>query len=88
MKIHISDQGDSSVGISPNEMTVELNWYIKTKQDRKGLRKTFLEFARDTLDFDDRIDVVFDDECSDCLTIMKDGKCDSKGCISNMDDDE
>ena len=32
MKIHISDQGDRDVGINPNEMTVDLNWYIKTKR--------------------------------------------------------
>ncbi len=84
MKIHISDQGDRDVGINPNEMTIDLNWYIETKQDRKGLRKTFEDFARDVLDFcNGRIDVVFDDECPDCLTIMKDDKCVSKGCISN-----
>ena len=85
MKIHISDQGDRSVGISPNEMTVDLNWVMQYEQDREELRKTFLEFARDVLDFcNGRIDVVFGDECPDCLSIMEYEKCVCKDCISNL----
>lgn len=91
MKIYISDQGDRGVGISSNEMTVDLNWDIDSDiknsdynvQDRDVLRKSFLEFAKDVLDFcNGRVDVVFGDECPDCLKVLVDDKCHNENCIS------
>jgi len=50
IKIFITDSGDPSVGINPNNMTVELNWTINDKEDRERLRDIFKEIAENYLD--------------------------------------
>ena len=84
MKIHIFDEGDRSVGIGSSEMDIELNWNIpNTKQEREELRKIFIEFAKNSLDFcNDRVSGYFSDECPDCFSILKDNKCTNKNCIT------
>lgn len=89
MKAEIYDQGDYSVGINPNVMKIELNWDLDSKEDRDEIRETFKKFAVEYLDFCyGRVDVVFDDECGDCLSLLKDNKCINKSCINNLYRDE
>jgi len=89
MKVFVYGTGDPSVGISPVEATLEVNIDIEDYDDdeRIQLRKHLAEFIGDF--FDDRIrNVIFEDECPDCLSKLVNEKCIEKYCINNREIDD
>jgi len=82
MKAFINSVGDHSVGIGDAESIVESNFDFTDKEDRERVRKELKDFFHEFHDLG-RTEVVFEDECSDCLHLLVDGKCFNSNCISN-----
>jgi hypothetical protein len=89
MKVYLSDTGDRSVGIPETEVILEINWELPTtEKEREGMRKDFIQMARDYLQIDGRVFCHFEDECPTCYSKLKDNKCTYKGCIEFRDEFE
>ena len=89
MKIYIEDEGDRSVGIGSNHITME--WEdldFSNQEERDDMRKDIAQCFQDLCD-NGRVGVTFEDECFECRAIMvnKKGKrlkrCPNKDCLSN-----
>jgi len=83
MKVYIETEGDHTVGIFPAEVTVDfgegfdIDNYNEYREDtRISLSEAFHEIL------DNKVSVRFEDECPDCGTKLKGGKCEYRGCIS------
>jgi len=81
MKIFITTQGDSSVGIYPATATVNLPFDVTDDTEREDIRKRLTETFAEIMD--DKVKVEFEDECADCGSLLKDNKCYNGNCISN-----
>jgi len=69
MRIYIYDEGKPKDGKLSNKMIVDLQWDIGSLdiKERNTIRKTFMEFAKDKLDFCyGKTAVSFEDECIIC----------------------
>lgn len=94
MKATIVIQGDHSVGIPTNEVSVDFgNSFIEClhgasyePEEREILRKQLAEFFGEL--FDGRARVYFSDECFDCGKILKNNKCSNSNCISNLPEEK
>ena len=91
MKVYISDRGDRSVGINPTEICIDINWVLpKESKQREEMREEFYQAGlalgcEQSWGKKESINVTFEDECPDCLTILVDGKCKNKNCINNWE---
>ena len=95
MKIFIYHNGDRSVGINGDEVTIEWEGMPRMdKDEREALRRDLKHFWDDAFDF--RCYVRFDDECPECHQIMANynaelglvGRCTNPQCGVNMPDIE
>lgn len=80
MKLYIFTKGDRSVGIQPTEFTISSN--LSIEDDREEIRQHFITAISEIADEPITL-AVFDDECPDCTTILKDNKCHNEKCINN-----
>ena len=66
MKAELITQGDSSVGINGDLITIDGLWegLVETPEDREITRKALADFFADFMD--ETPSVFFDDECPDC----------------------
>lgn len=73
MKIHFRSNGDSSVGIPSENITIEVS---SIPYDREQVRKDILEFFAETFvdESPSNCKVWFDDECDDCGKELKSKK--------------
>ena len=89
MKVYISDRGDRSVGISPSEIEVNINWVLPNdRKARESMREEFYSVGQQlgceqSWGQKDSINVTFEDECPDCHSILVKDKCKNKRCIAN-----
>jgi hypothetical protein len=91
MKAYVSDNGDWSVGIPPNQMTLEVNHgYEMDKEFREQLREEIRQFAMKYFDFcpdwpnRKETRVLFGDECGECGSLIPDElNCPNRNCRSS-----
>lgn len=89
MKVHINDSGDRSVGIWPTEITIEVNLVLPhTTKEREDMREEFYQAGfilgcNQSWGKKESISVTFEDECPDCHSILVEGKCKNKNCMTN-----
>ncbi len=74
--------GDPSVGIPGDEMSLQLGRYQLADDDgttRQYIRQKLAELAQEVFDLGP-VFVYFEDECPDCGTAMKEGRCVNGDC--------
>lgn len=80
-------EGDDSVGIPNGEAEITTNISLP-ESEREGMRKKFFEIG-EILFLDRPTQVVFSDECPDCLAKgFKNGVCLNKNCVVNWHNEE
>lgn len=88
MEIYIETEGDRSVGIWGDEITLKWNIDIPTDpKERQELKESIADCFQELCD-NGRVKVWFEDECSDCYQIKDKGICKNKSCISNYEGDK
>jgi len=82
MKAELTTQGDSSVGINGDLITIDGLWegLVETPEDREEFRKSLSDYFADLMD--EKPSVFFDDECPDCGRVKTNH---AKGCPSSPD---
>lgn len=69
MKAFIQTTGDRSVGIDPDEISLEWNIFLGSKEEREKYRSDLKEIFQDLCD-NGKTYVVFEDECADCGALL------------------
>lgn len=97
MNIFITSPGDRSVGIPDAHVVIDVRGqkapsvfdsYEDGDDPREACRNAFAEFWS-TFFGEEPVDVRFDDECPDCMTVRPpDQPCPRADCISNMPSDD
>lgn len=86
MKIFITSTGDTSVGISSGDATIETYDILEKDDDRRQPLREALATAF-TAFWDDPAQVWFEDECPDCGLAVKEGECTNKDCVGYPHED-
>lgn len=84
MKAYFGEEGDSSVGIPGNVITIDFGNLVINDIEREDIRESIAEFIG--LNFTDNQEtnknrVHFEDECSECRRkLLHTGECRNKQC--------
>jgi len=89
IKANIQTTGDPSVGIFPDEINLEWNIVLGTKEEREKFRKDLKDMFQEFCDSGTTY-VIFEDECGDCGALLpkvdgKYGQCINPKCPQNYD---
>ena len=78
MKIYLTDQGDSSVGLGANVVEIEWNTGYPDSYTRETDRENFAKMFKEYFDTCGRVSVLFGDECAECGAVKgEDLRCPS-----------